>query len=91
MLLCVMLSAWCEQCYLLAVVLPLCDSLQVWQPPQKTVSSISLITHIDSITQNVTAEYILKTPDSAITDRKQYKDRTNTMSRDRQERKGMRQ
>jgi len=87
MLLYVMLSTWCERCYLLAVVLPIRDSLQGWQPPQKTVSSTSLITHIDSITQNVTAEDILKTPDSAITERKQYKDRTNPMSRDRQERK----
>ena len=70
---------------MLAVVLPLCDFLQGWQRPRKTVSSTSLITHTDSITQNVTAEYILKTPDSAITERKQYKDRTNTVSRDRQE------
>jgi len=87
MLLYVMLSTWFERCYLLAVVFPLRDSLQGWQPPQKTVSSTSLITHIDSINQNVTAEYILKTPDSAITERKQYKGRTNTLSTDRQERK----
>jgi len=86
-----MLSTWCERCYLLAVVIPLRDSLQGWQPPRKTISSTSLITHIDNNTQNITAEYILKTPDSAVTERKQYKDRINIMSRDRQESKRMKQ